>query len=241
MGKMGADAEAEGRTEDALHEYRMVARFGERLRLQSHTLIEQLIGLGVQTAAYKRLMPALKKAGKEDEAAAVDYAQQQLLKDLDRLRGDPRERTSSRAWAILLANVAGTAVWIFLLLSLVSVSYVNAKLWVRREKKGRLYQFMTVVENYAPWMLFTSCLALGLIYAPFALNFLAYMAGSQPPFSWDEFLGNSFPTTRGLGRLDLPISNPYHGFVAYALAIAGLMVVIAMIRARFAARRIQNR
>ena len=90
-------------------------------------------------------------------------------------------------------------------------------------------------------MLFTSCLALGLIYAPFAQNFSAYMAGSQLPPSWDGFLGNSFPTTRGLGRLDLPVSNPYHGFVAYALAIAGLMVLAAIVRSRLAARRIQNR
>lgn len=236
--KMGAEAEAEGRMEEALQNYRIEARFGERLRLQGHTELERIIGIGLQRDAYERLVPALKKAGKADEAAEVEYAQKQMTIEFDRFRGDPRSRTSTRAWAVLLASIAGSAVWVFLFLSLASVFYVNTRLLIRRDKKGRLYQVMTILENYAPLMLFSSCLALGLIYAPFAQNFSSYLAGSERPISWYEFMGNSFPTPRSLDLgYDLPVENPYHGFVTYALVIAGLMLVIGIVRSRLAGRK----
>jgi hypothetical protein len=234
---LGADAEAEGRIDDALHHYRTAARFGERLRLQSHTLIEQLIGMSIQKIAYERLVPALNKAGKADEGAAVEFAQKQLLVEIDRRFANPLARTSNRTWSALLTGIAGTSVWVFLILTLASVAYVNAKLLVRRDKKGRLYQVMTILENYAPVMLFTSCLTLGLIYAPFAQNFSSYMNVSEPLISWDQFQGNSFPIPQGLGRMDLPLQNPYHGFIAYALVFAGVMLAIAIIRSRIAARK----
>ena len=146
-------------------------------------------------------------------------------------------RTSNRSWSVLLTSVAGTAVWVFLFLSLASISYVNAKLLIRRDKKGRLYQVMTVLENYAPIMLFSSCLALGLIYAPFAQNFSFYLAVKEPLISWGPLYENSFPTPQTLGPMDLPIQNPYRGFVAYTLVIVGLMVAVAIIRSRLEARK----
>jgi hypothetical protein len=237
VGDMGKDAEAEGRTEDALHDYRLAARFGERLRLQGRTLTDEIEGLAIQRTAYERLVPALNKAGKADEAAAVEFAQKQTLDEIDRRFQNPRERTSNHTWAVLLASVVGTTVWVFLFLSLVSILYVNAKLLIRRDKKGRLYQVMTVLENYAPLVLFISCLALGLIYAPFAQNFSSYIAPKEPQVSWELLQNNSYPMLQILGRTDLPIQNPYHGFMTYALAIGGLMVIIAIVRSRLTARR----
>ena len=236
MKSLGADAEAQGRTEDALRQYRVQARFGECLRIQGHTWFEQIIGISLQRGAYDQLAPALRKAGKADEAAAVEYAQKQLLSELDRLRGEPSARTSNRAWSILLANISATATWVFLLLSVACVVYVNAKLLIRRDKRGPLYQAMTILENYAPIMLFTSCLSLALVYAPYAQNFAELMAGSEAPGLGERFLENTFPTPAGVNlRYDLPAQNPYHGFVTSALVIAALLVVMAIIRHRFAA------
>jgi hypothetical protein len=98
---------------------------------------------------------------------------------------------------------------------------------------------MTALENYAPIMLFASSLALGLVYAPYAQNFSSYMTLNAQGMSWENLLQNSFPTPLILGRTDLPIENPYHGFVIYALAITALMAVIAIAGHRLAARNKQ--
>jgi hypothetical protein len=160
-----------------------------------------------------------------------------MLSDLDQMAKGQVPHTSSRTWSVLLADITATAVWVFLFLSVVSIGYVNAKLWIRRDKKARLYHVMTVLENYAPLMLFISCLALGIIYAPYAQNFSTYMTGSEPQNNWPEFLANSFPTPRGLWRGDLPVQNPYPGFVAYTLVIAGLILAVAIVRTRLEGRK----
>jgi len=236
--EMGADAEAQGRMDDALRHYWAAARFGERLRLQGHSLFEELVGYNIQATAYERLVPALKTMGRANEAAALEYAGKQSLNELNRLWRDPPARTSNSTWAAFLMAVAGTAVWVFLFLSLASVGYVNAKLWIRREKKGRLYQGMTILENYAPLALLFSCLVLALAYAPFAENFATYTTATGPINWLDRLAANSYPIPQDLWRTaDLPLQNPYPGYVTWALAGAGLVALVMLLVDRLSARK----
>jgi len=233
----GADAEARGRMDDALRQYRTAARFGERLSLQGYTLVEELIGYSIQATAYERLVPALKKMGKENEAAALEYGRKQSHSEVDRLWRNPLGRTSNYTWAAFLMAVAGTAVWVFLFFSLVSVGYVNAKHWIRREKQGRLYQVMTILENYAPAVLLLSCLALAFVYAPFAENSASYLAAKEPILSLDPVYDNIFPIPRWSWLIaDLPVQNPYTGYIAYALAGTALVAVVMLLVERLSAR-----
>lgn len=234
--RIGAIAEAQGRINDALRDYRTVARFGERMTVSSSVDFLRLIGTSIQRQADERLVPALKKAGKVDEAAALEFAENQQMNEIHRLFGDPTHQSSNHSWSVVLAGVTGTGVWVFLFLSLASILYVNAKLWIRRDKKGRLYQLMTVLENYAPLVLFANCLVLGLTYAPYAQNSSYYMTATKPPVDWVWALDNFYPSPRNLGRADSPIENPYHGYVSFALAIAGVFIVAALIRNRLATR-----
>jgi hypothetical protein len=234
VNEMGKSAETAGRTDDALRDYRIAARFGERLRTQGVTVIDDLMGMSIQRLAYASLIPALKKAGKPDEAAAVEFAQKEFSSELDRRFSSPRERSSYRAWSVLLAGVAASAVWVFLFLSVISIIYVNAKAWIRREKKGSIFRIMTTLENYAPIVLFLSSLVLALVYAPFAENFSTYMALKTSLTSWEQLGQNSFPTNLILNRTDLPLQNPYHGLIIGALAIAALVMVISFAGHRLA-------
>jgi hypothetical protein len=113
-------------------------------------------------------------------------------------------------------------------LTLLCVAYVNLKQWIRREKRGRIYQLMTVAENYLPVLLFLSCAALYLTYRPYATNFHYYLTATGQITGLEPFFTNVFPNPIVLPRAYyLPVEEPFGVYVWWALGFGLAAVIIA--------------
>ncbi len=223
----GVRAEQAGRMEEALGHYRTVATFGRRMRLSGKTLIEELVGARVERIGTEPLLAALKKSNRREEAAQAELALEELQRVHNRAHGkDPVALSSMYNWSSLLVIVSGLLVFLFSGLTLVCVAYVNLKQWIRREKRGRIYQLMTVAENYLPVMLFLSCAALYLVYRPYATNFQHYMTATGEITNFEPFFFNVFPNPLILPRgYYLPVESPLGDYVWWALGF-GLAAVV---------------
>ncbi len=228
--KLGKEAEAAGRMPEALGYYWTVAHMGERLQLNGIALIERLMGSALQMDAYEHLIPLLRRTGRVDEAATVDYALKQVRQRLDAVQGkDPLAQSSNYNWAALMVDLFAASVLVFAVLTTLSVVYVNAKRWVRPEIKGRLYQILTVAENYLPVALFLACVGLYFSYYPYVQNFHHYMTASGEIHDFEPLFYNVLPTAELVpGRVVLPLGNPFRPYVWYALACL-LVVTLARI------------
>ena len=224
--KLGKEAEEAQKLPEALNDYWAVAHFAERMQLSGISLIEKLIAAAAQFDAYDHLVPLLRQMNRADEAATVDYVRTQMHQHLEILQGkDPLEQSSNYNWAALMENLFAGLTMIFGLLTLLTVGYVNAKRWIRPEKKGRMFQFMTVAENYMPILLFLACVALYISYYPFAQNFHYYLTANGVIHDIEPLFYNVYPAF-GLrpGRQILHFEDPFRPYAFYALA--GLVVVI---------------
>jgi len=224
--KLGKNAEEAKKLPEALNDYWTVAHFGERMQLTGIALLEKMIAANVQFDAYDRLVPLLRQMNRTDEAATADYAWAQMHQQVATLQGrDPLAQSSNYNWAALMVHLfAGLAV-IFGLFTLLTVGYVNAKRWVRPEKKGRIFQFLTVAENYMPILFFLACLGLYISYYPFAQNFHYYLTASGDIHDLEPLWYNVYPAF-GLkpGHQVLAFEDPFRPYAFYA--IAGLIVVV---------------
>ncbi len=176
--KLGADAEAAGQFNQAFVYYWEAAQFASRVRLQAQDFTESLIAQTCQLIAYRRLAPALRMVGRKQEAEMLKYAEKQMGEDWKR-EAVYLKRTTNYEWSVLLVNSSAGLVAVFSLITLISVVYVNAKLWIRKEKKGRLFKVLSATENYAPILLFLSCLALYLSFVPFGRDYTHYMTTKE--------------------------------------------------------------
>jgi hypothetical protein len=224
--KLGKDAEEAKQLPEALNDYWTVAHFGERMQLSGISLIEKLIAAAVQFDAYDRLVPLLRQMNRTDEAATVDYARAQMHQQVATLQGkDPLAQSSNYNWAALMVHLFAGLTVIFGLFTLLTVAYVNAKRFIRPEKKGRIFQFLTVAENYMPILFFLACLGLYISYYPFAQNFHHYLTASGDIHDLEPLWYNVYPAF-GLkpGHQVLDFEDPFLPYAFYALA--GLVVVI---------------
>lgn len=223
--KYGAEAEAAGKMNEALVDYSRAAEFGNRLRAQK-TLIEQLIGVAIELIGYRKLAPALRKSGREPEARLAEDADRQAAQFSREFRNPLRAR-SDRFWLVLLVNLSAGLVAVFLLASLISVGYVNAKLWLRKEKKGRMYEVLTVAENYAPLLLFLSCLALYLSDVPFGRNFENYMTVTENISTLGEGESSIYPAWGLYEPNSLDVPNAFQDYVP--VAFAGIVLLAGVL------------
>jgi len=228
--KFGKEAEDAGKAQEALSYYWTAAHLGERMQLQGKSLIEELIGAAVQLDAYPRIVPLLRKSGRNDEAAAVEYMLKQIRENVDMGRaGGPLEKSANYYWTALLLAAFAWLVIISAGITAVCMVYVNVKRWVRPEEKGRLYQVLTVAENYMPILLFLACLGLYLSYFPYAQNFHHYMTASGDIHNFEPFFYNVLPFNSYWGppgEAELTVGNPFRPYAWYALA--GLLIVVLM-------------
>jgi len=224
--KHGKEAEDAKHLPEALGYYWTTERFGERMRLNSGLLIEKLIAVAVQKIADKRLTPALRNAGQADAATALEMGEQELNQQIDTLRGkNLLAQSVNYNWAALIVEFFAGLVAIFGTLTVVCLVYVNAKRWVRPEIKGRLFQFLTVAENYMPVLLFVASAGLYLSYYPYAQNFHHYMTATGQFHDFEPLFYNVFPNYGGMpGGNALPIGNPFRPYAWYALA--GLILAV---------------
>jgi len=224
--KYGKEEEDAGHLPQALGYYWSVEHMAGRMHLQGSSLIERLVGMAVQKIADKRLIPGLRRVGQSDAAAVLEMTEQEFDQQRASLAGkDPLAQSANYNWAALTADVLGGLVAVFGVLTVVCLVYVNAKRWVRPEVRGRLFQILTVAENYMPVLLFVVCVALYLSYYPYALNFHHYMTANGEIHDFEPLFFNVFPNNGGPpGRSSLPIANPFRPYVWYALG--GLLLVV---------------
>jgi len=224
--KLGKDAEEAKKLPEALHDYWTVAHFGERMQLSGISLWEKMIAAAVQFDAYDRLVPLLRQMNRTDEAATADYARAEMHQQVATRQGrDPLAQSSNNNWAALMVHLFAGLTVIFGLFTLLTVGYVNAKRWVRPEKKGRIFQFLTVAENYMPILFFLACLGLYISYYPFAQNFHHYLTASGDIHDLEPLWYNVYPAFWSEpGPQVLDFEDPFRPYAFYA--IAGLIVVV---------------
>jgi hypothetical protein len=223
--KFGKEAEDAGHVPEAMDYYWKAAHMGEKIRLGGRSLIAELIGFNIQRDAYQRLIPVLRRSGQADQAASLQFVLDQTQQYYDSRSGkDPLAQSLNYNWAALMVGVFDALVLSFGVLTALSLVYVTAKRWARREKQGRLYQLVTEAQNYLPILLFLACLGLYLSYYPFAQNFHHYMKAAGQFHDLEPFPYNVFPSTDLTpGSTGLPIGNPLRPYVWFALA--GMLIV----------------
>lgn len=235
LGKLGKEAEDAGRTQEAMNHYWSVARFTERILLDGTTLIEIFIAARLQEDSYGRLAPLLRKTGREQEAGTLEFVvllRKQFIESTYRGK-DPLSHSANYDWAALVVLVSIGLVYMFAVITFMCLVYVNAKRWVRPEKKGRLYQFFTTAENYMPILLFAACLALYVSYYPYARNFQYYMTATGRVTDFESLFYNTLPIP-GLfyGHQGVPLGNPFVPYAWYALGGIALVVALALVTRR---------
>ena len=218
--KLGNDAERAGRDQEALFYYWTVYHMGERLHMQSRLEMGRMIGGRLLWIAGERLLPLLRATGRGDEATTLELAEAQFNQRQAVLLGeDPLARTTNYHWHGLWVHLFARLVLLCLAFTALSVGYVNAKLWFRPKTKGRLYEFLTVSENYAPILLLLSCLGLYVTYYPFAQNYNFYMTAEGEIHDFETFFANVLPGARLVGEINLPLENPFFPYAYYAIAL----------------------
>lgn len=236
--KFGHEAETAGHLPEAAAAYWTAAHFGEQMQLNGPTLLEKHIGADLQNLAYEPLVPLLGRMGRTHEASTVEYARQQLLQQLEVLHGkDPLARGSNYYWAALPVYLFAGLVIVFAVPTVLIVGYRNAKRWAQPEKRGGLYQMLSVAETYAPALLFFACVGLYLSYYPYAQNFHHDMSASGTIHDFEPLFFNALPNLLGPpGGVGLPFKNPLRPYIWYALIGLGLVVVIQRVLRRHEAR-----
>lgn len=228
----GKEAEKAGRVEAALQADIKVSNFGRRMRLGGSTVIENLIGLALDRIASQEMRDLLKRAGRPSDALPFELRLAEQDRYTTSMRKDPLAHSANDLWQATMIMIFGLLVALFGGITLVAVVYVNAKRWIRREKHGRIYGFFTTLENYAPILLFFSCLGLYLFYAPFAQNFHYYMTATAPMQDLEPFFFHAYPLPQLSWGAGLPPENPFHDYLWWAFGIVAVTVLLAWWDAR---------
>ncbi len=225
---LGRQAQQAGRMKEAIKTYNETVAFGRRLRQDGPFLIEQLIGTAVEIIGSEPLIEALKKEGRTDEAALAALGLSEIrTRRAGFFTREPLLRSSVPYWSAVLVHLFTLLVILFGVLTVASVVYVNAKRWIRPERRGRLYQVMTIAENYLPILLFVSCIGLYLLYTPYGNNFRYYLAVKEPIHQLEPLILNIFPFWGALpGFMHLPVERPFWDYVPWA--VLALVVVVAL-------------
>lgn len=232
--ELGKKAEAAGHVDEALGYYWAVAHMGEQLHLQGVGMTEQQAGESLQIEAYRHLLPLLQSMGRTQEASTIQYALAQFSRENDTYSGkNPFARSSNYHWAATMMDSTGTLVLILGLFTVLSLVYVNAKRWVRPEKKGPFYRIVAGAESWLAAWLFLACVGLYLSYYPYAQNFRHYMTTGGEIHDLEPLWYNILPTYSGVSDYNaLSIGNPFRPYVWYALAGVALVALAAMVLRR---------
>jgi hypothetical protein len=228
--ELGNKAEEAGRVDEALGYYWQVAHMGERVRLQAAGASGQQLGEELQIEAYDRLVPLLRRAGRTEEAASLDYALSQFRTEREAShREDRLAQSSNNQWAGLLTELFASLVIFFALITLLSSLYLLPGRWVRPEKHRRSHRLVAASWPYLPVILFFACLAFYLSYYPYAVNFRHYMATSGEIRDLEGVLDNAFPGAATFpGNWPVSMGNPFLPYVWYALAGLTLAALAAI-------------
>lgn len=187
-------SEAEKHHDQALRHYYQTALFGQRMQVEASTLIEQLIGAAVDHIASEPLEAELKKAGQNDQAELVAFSYRRFRRDYPEVaHRDPLAISSNQLWAVLLAYIFAFCTAFFWGAALLAALYLNAKRWIRVEKRGRIFQFITGSVNYLAVLVFVSSLSLFMVNVPYFTNFHYYMQAPGEVRNLEPVFSNVYP------------------------------------------------
>jgi hypothetical protein len=222
--------EKAGQLENAIRRRYVVANFGGVIRQGGPLLLEQLIGANLEKIAGPGLAADLDKVGRHEEATGI----RQRVAAGDALYShakDPFAKTTNRPWATMLMHTFFAGVIVFGALSGLCLIYALAKLVVRPDHRGRLYDFMAVLENYSAILLLICCFGLLLTYAPYAENFRSYTSATSGMHDMEGLRSSSVPMQDDF-KFDGPLPNPLAGYVFWAVAAALLATLLALLDGR---------
>lgn len=228
--KLGPEAEAAHRMDQAVDAYWEVAQFGQRLELSASDDVERTVGATIEQIGERKLGPVLARIHRPQEAALAGFSGADYVRQIERARA-PLVRTANRSWSIFLVNLSACLVPLFLAATLISFLYVNLRRR-RREGGGIIYQFLTIGENYAPIGLFTSAVVLYLAYVPYAQNF-THVMNVPGPLDWipSSLAADLYPVPGVFGNAEgLPLYDPFHQYAIVAAVGLAAVVVITITR-----------
>ena len=225
------DRNADGKhNADLVHDGYLIYRFGHLMENGAATTIEEILGRAVQDIAYQPLHDALLEAKNEDAMIALNLDHQRAQFANNEFR-HMLNRRSNTLWSGLVIMVCASLTMVFALLTLLCLGYVNFKRWVRSDKQGRIFNLVTMAENYMPILLFLSAYTMFMFYIPYASNFRAYMSAEGDMRSIEPLLGNVYP----LMGIDPYEAAPIHPFGSYLywVVVCFLAVGGAVLMKRF--------
>jgi len=163
---IGENAEDAGHTQEALAADWTVARFGERLHSDSSDDIVQIFSVMLRRDAYKRMIPLLRREGRDGEATAVEAA----LSALPTFGPDTmRRREALEASARRSARVVQVAGLSFIAFGTATIVWLLSAMALRwRPSLSRGLNRAASALSFAPPALFFAGLLLLVAYYPFA-------------------------------------------------------------------------
>jgi len=233
---LAPQAEAAKHHDEALRQLYSTALFGQRMQVESGTLIEQLIGVAVDHIAAEPLEAELKKAGENNQAELVAFSHRSFRRDHPASDArDPLAASSNQLWAILAAHILALLVAFFCLATLLCALYLNAKRWIRVQKRGRIFQFVTGMVNYLGVLLFVSCAGLFLVCVPYVTNFRYYMTAQGEVRNLEPLFTNAYPFLASdwqWGDSDL-LLHPLQQYLQWAALGLVLLALLGLLKKRF--------
>jgi hypothetical protein len=215
---------------ELIHDGYLIYRFGHLMENGAATTIEELLGRAVQGIAYQPLHDALRATKNEDAVIALNLDHQRAQFASNEFR-HILNRRSNTLWSGVVIVVCASLTAAFALLTLLCLGYVNLKRWVRTDKHGRIFNVVTMAENYMPILLFLSSYTMFMFYIPYAANFRAYMSAEGDMRSIEPLLQNVYP----LIGIDPYEAAPLHPFGSYLYWVVVCFIAVggAILMKRF--------
>ena len=234
---LAPQAESAKHHDEALRQLYSTALFGQRMQVESGTLIEQLIGAALDHIAAEPLEAQLKKAGENNQAELVAFSYRRFRRDHPAADArDPLAASSNQLWAILAAHILALLVAFFCVATLLCALYLNAKRWIRVQKRGRIFQFVTGMVNYLGVLLFVSCAGLFLVCVPYVTNFRYYMTAPGEIRNLEPVFTNVYPFLASSWNWAEPdlLLHPVHDYLHWAGGGLVLLALVGWFKKRFA-------
>ncbi|MBI2678073.1 MAG: hypothetical protein HYX28_04780 [Candidatus Koribacter versatilis] len=225
------DKNADGKhNAELIHDGYLVYRFGHLMENGAASSIEEILGRAVQNIAYEPLHDALRSTKNEDAVIALNLDHQRAQFANNEFR-HVLNRRSNTLWSGVVIMVCASLTAVFALLTLLCLAYVNLKRWVRSDRQGRIFNIVTMAENYMPILLFLSSYTMFMFYIPYASNFRAYMNAEGDMRSLEPLMQNVYP----LIGIDPYEAAPVHPFGSYLYWVVVCFVAVggAILMKRF--------
>jgi hypothetical protein len=230
--EVGEGEERAGHTENALAAYQSIASLGQKLQTGS-TPLEHNFSMKFQEDAYQKMIPLLRRAGRDLETGVVESALAGVRAQMPNKHGPAKPGLPSPAFRsgqmvflsglILIAFTIAAAVW------LVCIALLRAK-----PDLGRPVNWLASSLGFAPALLPLSCFALFLSFLPYARSIREYSAAGQ----LYDTEGAFFPFFAGLTSLRLdPILDAWIDHMFWPLIWCAVILIFGAIGLRYAAWR----